>query len=225
MTNVTAIQSGRYRLRLVLADAGGNDLLKVDKHGKLKLVAVLPDEEVPTTNIKALVGCPDPEIPDFAEFCELPQTIPAEAVATSVAVGPDGAYYVGELKGFPAPVGESRIWRIEPNARNAQCGRSPLCTVVFDGFTSIMDLAFGPDGRLNVAQIDDASWFAAEIASDPGDLAGGSVHACDLATRVCEEVASGIPILTSIAYRDDASLWGTTLALVPGLADAVPLGP
>ena len=48
--------------------------------------------------------------------------IPVQPVATSVAIGPDGAYYVGELKGFPAPTGESRVWRIEPGSRNVRCG-------------------------------------------------------------------------------------------------------
>ena len=129
---------------------------------------------------------------------------PAQPVATSVAVGPDGAYYVGELKGFPAPTGYSRVWRIEPGSRNVRCGESEKCTLVLDGFTSIIDLAFGPDGRLNVAQIDDASWLAMEI----GAGVGGSVHACNLATDdvagECDELVDELPILTSITYRGSA---------------------
>lgn len=204
----------------LVADAGGNDLLKVDKHGKVKLVAVLPDEVVSTANIKSLVGCPAGP-PDF---CDLPPMIPAEPVATSIAIGPDGAYYVGELKGFPAPTGESRVWRIAPHARNARCGHSPLCKVAFDDFTSIIDLAFGPDGRLYVAQIDDASWAAVEITEGVGAL-GGSVHACNLTTSSCQTVVSGVPILTSIAFRDDDSLWGATSSLIPGQADVTQLSP
>jgi hypothetical protein len=204
----------------LIADAAGNDLLKVDKHGKVKLVAVFPDQLVSTANIKSLVGCPSGP-PDI---CGLPAMIPAEPVATSVAVGPDGAYYVGELKGFPAPTGASKVWRVAPNARNAKCGKSPLCKVALDGFTSIIDLAFGPDGRLNVAQLDDASWAAIEITDGVGAL-GGSVHACNLATKACQTVVSGIPILTSIAFRGDNSLWGATWSLVPGQADVVQLAP
>lgn len=204
----------------LVADAGGNDLLKVDKHGKVKLVAVLPDQVVSTANIKSLVGCPAGP-PDF---CGLPPMIPAEPVATSVAIGPDGAYYVGELKGFPAPTGASRVWRIAPNARNARCGHSPLCKVALDGFTSIVDLAFGPDGRLYVDQLDDASWAAIEITEGVGAL-GGSVHACNLATSSCQTVVSGAPILTSIAFRADDSLWGATSSLIPGQADVTQLSP
>jgi hypothetical protein len=197
----------------LVVDAGGNTLLKVDKHGKVKLVAVFPEELVSTANVKDIVGC-SPGPPDI---CGLPETIPAQPTPTSVAIGPDGAYYVGELKGFPAPLGESRVWRIAPNARNAECpvGRSPLCSVVLDGFTSIIDMTFGPDGRLYVAQLDDASWFA--LGAE-----GGSVHACTLATGVCEEIVSGIPMLTSITFRGD-DLWGVVFALVPGFTDVVPL--
>lgn len=172
----------------LVVDAGGNSLLTVNKHGKVKLVAVLPEE------------------------------LSAQPVPTSVVVGPDGAYYVGELTGVPAPIGASRIWRIAPNARNARCGRSPLCTVAFDGFTSIIDLAIGPDGRLYVAQLDDASWLALGTPAQ----AGGSVHACNLTTNACETVIDRVPILTSITFRP-SGLWGSILALAPGMADVVKL--
>lgn len=198
----------------LVVDAGGNSLLTVDKHGKVKLVAVFPEELVSTTNAKDIAGCPAGP-PDI---CSLPPMIPAEPVPTSVAVGPDGAYYVGELKGFPSPLGESRVWRIAPNARNARCGQSPLCTVALDGFTSIIDLAFGPEGRLYVVQLDDASDFA--LGSPAAE--GGSVQACNLTTEACQTVIDGVPILTSITFRD-SGLWGSVLALVPGLADVVEL--
>lgn len=210
--------------KALVADAGGNSILLVgdgnspnsDVASRVKLVATLPDELVSTANAKSIFGCPAGP-PDI---CNLPPMIPAQAVATSIAIGPDGAYYVGELKGFPAPTGESRVWRIEPGSRNVRCGQSKKCTLVLDGFTSIIDLAFGPDGRLNVAQIDDASWLAMEF----GQGLGGSVHACNLATKACSELVDGVPILTSITYRGNA-LWGSILALAPGAADVVPLTP
>ncbi len=205
--------------KALVADAGGNDLLLVGP-SRITLVATLPNELVSTANAKAIFGCPAGP-PDI---CNLPPMIPAEAVATSVAVGPDGAYYVGELKGFPSPVGESRVWRIEPGSRYVECGVSKRCKLVLDGFTSIIDLAFGPNGRLNVAQIDDASWLAMEV----GAGVGGSVRSCNLATddvaSECDELVDEVPILTSITYRGNA-LWGSILALVPGEADVVPLTP
>ena len=81
-------------------------------------------------------------------------------------------------------------------------------------------VAIGPDGKLYVAQLEDASWLALE----GGGGVGGSVHACDLATGSCQTVVSHVPILTSIAFRG-STLWGVIWALVPGRADVVPLVP
>jgi len=176
--------------KTLIADAAGNDLLVADEAGRIDWVATFPTQDG------------------------------IQSVPTSVVVGPDGAYYVGELTGFPAPLGLSRVWRIAPGTRHADCGASPACSVVMTGFTSIIDLAFGPDGRLYVDQLDDSSWLAIE----GGGGTGGSVHACDLATGTCQTVVSGLPILTSIAFRG-TTLWGVTFGLVPGLADVHPLTP
>jgi hypothetical protein len=159
--------------RAVVADAGGNDLLIVDQRGNVDWIAAFPNELVPTAAIKSLAGCPT-LTPGFEFICSLPPQMPAEPVTASVAIGPDGAYYVGELKGFPAPVGVSRIWRIKPGTLHAQCGTSPACTVVADGFTSIIDLTFGPDGTLYVVELDEASWAPIEF---PFPGVGGTVNA------------------------------------------------
>lgn len=195
----------------LVADAAGNDLLRVDNQGNVEVLAVFPNELVSTDNIKALAGCPGSGAP----FCFLPPILPAQPVPTSVAVGPDGYYYVGELKGFPAPTGESNIWRVSPDASGALCP-NPDCVKVFDGgFTSIIDLAFDADGALHVAELDENSWFSVEI---PGSGVGGSISACDLGTLVCGNVAAGIPILTAITFGKDGVLWATENALIPGLA-------
>jgi hypothetical protein len=131
----------------LVADAGGNDLLIVDQKGTVDWIAVFPNEPVSTADIKSLAGCPTPA-PALASVCGLPPMMSAQPVSTSVAIGPDGAYYVGELKGFPAPRGRSRVWRIEPGTRHADCASSPACSIVATGFTSIVDLNFGPDGTL-----------------------------------------------------------------------------
>lgn len=175
--------------KTLIADAAGNDLLVADEKGTIDWVATFPEQNG------------------------------AQSVPTSVAIGPDGAYYVGELTGFPAPLGASRIWRVEPGTLHARCGASPSCSVVVSGLTSIIDLVFGPDGKLYVAQLDDNGWPAVE----GGTGAGGSVHACNVALGTCQTVVSRLPMLTSIAFRGDA-LWGAIWALAPGRADVVPLG-
>ncbi|HSL21613.1 MAG TPA: ScyD/ScyE family protein [Vicinamibacterales bacterium] len=205
--------------KALVADAGGNDLLIVDQSGHVDWLAVLPDEVVSTANVKSLAGCPAAP-PDLAFVCGLPATMPAQAVATSIAIGPDGAYYVGELKGFPAPTGESRIWRIEPGALHADCAVSPACTVVADGFTSIVDLAFGPDGTLYVVELDEASWFAVEHGVG---MAGGTVNACDTSTWTCTEVAGQLPMPIAAAVNRSGTVYVAINALVPGAAEVVPL--
>ncbi|HEX6300930.1 MAG TPA: hypothetical protein VF148_10740 [Acidimicrobiia bacterium] len=85
------------------------------------------------------------------------------------------------------------------------------CELVFDGgFTSIIDLAFGPDGNLYVAEMDESSWAAIEIF---GTVAGGTINSCDIATLQCTEVATEIPELTAITFGKDGILWATRNAV------------
>ncbi|HLF42519.1 MAG TPA: ScyD/ScyE family protein [Acidimicrobiia bacterium] len=201
----------------LVVDAGGNDLLKVNKNGRVRVLAVFPDEEVSTANFKQLAGCPNPPDPEPAPPCDMPDTAMAQAVPTSVTIGPDGYYYVGELKGFPGPTGESNIWRISPWASWAQCP-SRHCVKVFDGgFTSIIDLAFHR-GRLYVAELDEASWAAVEIFQSG---VGGTISSCNVRRLTCRVVAEGIPQLTAITFDRHGNLWATRNSLVPGGAEVV----
>ena len=63
-------------------------------------------------------------------------SISVQSVPTSVAVGPDGALYVGELTGVPFRPGTARIWRVVPGKK---------MSLYASGFTNISDIAF--DGR------------------------------------------------------------------------------
>jgi hypothetical protein len=203
----------------LVVDAGGNDLLRIDRAGNIKLLAVFPNEVVSTANIKTQAGCPVPPPAEPEGFCALPPAIPAQPVPTSIAVDRRGYIYVGELKGFPAPAGESNIWRVSPSANAAQCGASPDCVKVFDGgFTSVIDLAFGPDGLLYVAELDEGSWAAVEIFGAP---TGGTINACSVSKGFCYEVAEDVPVLTAIAFDRSGALWATRHALEPGEGEVV----
>jgi len=194
----------------LVADAAANALLIADQSGNVDWIATLPNEVVSTANAKQIFGCPG----SGAGICFAPAAIPAQGVATSIAIGPDGAYYVGELKGFPAPKGESRVWRINPWARHAVCGSSPDCQVVADGFTSIIDLTFGPDGTLYVVELDEESWLAMEF----GQGTGGSVNACNTSTWSCAQIATGLNMLMSATVGRDGTVYVLTNALIPGAA-------
>jgi hypothetical protein len=66
-----------------------------------------------------------------------------DAVPTAVVVGPDGGYYVSELSGMPFTAGAARVYRVVS-------GQTP--EVFLDGFKTITDLSFGPDGSLYVLE-------------------------------------------------------------------------
>jgi len=106
----------------IVTDAGGNDLLRRSRRRGIQTLAVFPDRMV--------------------EFDG--QQIPMQAVPTGVVRGPDGAFYVGQLTGFPFPVGKARVYRVVP-------GRKPQ--IYRRGFTNIIDIAFDARGRLYVLEI------------------------------------------------------------------------
>ncbi|TDO55435.1 hypothetical protein EV651_114131 [Kribbella sp. VKM Ac-2571] len=153
---------------VLVSDAANNDLLRVWPNGHIKTVARLKPR---TVKVPAGLPAKDPEgnpLPPAGT------PILAEAVATSVTVGSDGYWYVGELRGFPATPGTSEIWRIRPGSVGAVC--DPLkpnkgtCKRYADGYTSIVDLAGGPRGQLAVVQLDNASWLQFELG---GSTIGG----------------------------------------------------
>ncbi len=201
----------------LVADAAGNDLLHINNQGHIGVVAVFPTRLASLVSLKLAVNCPNAAA---GPICGLPDNLPAQAVSTSITVGPDGYYYVGELRGFPGPIGESSIWRIAPGASWADCGNTTDCEKIFDGgFTSIIDLALGPDGLLYVVEMDENGWFAAQN----GLGVGGTVNACDLDTLDCVEVATAIPFITAITFGKDGQLWATRMAVVPPLASVIPI--
>jgi hypothetical protein len=114
-----------YRGGWVVADAGANDLLYVSATGRISMLARFPAvaEQVPA----GVFGNP------------APITVEAQAVPTSVAVGPDGALYVGLLRGVPSDPGTADIYRVVP-------GQQPV--IWASGLTTVTAIAFDRQGRL-----------------------------------------------------------------------------
>jgi hypothetical protein len=112
-----------------------------------------------------------------------------DAVPTAVAVGPDGALYVSELSGAPFAAGAARIYRVVP-------GTEP--TVAYEGFKTIMDIAF--DGRaLYVLEYDSAPVFF----GGPGRLT--RINQNGTRTLITDQLAHP----TSVAVGHDHQLYVT----------------
>ena len=129
--------------------------------------------QVPRT-AHALMVTPDGKISTLATFANrqvtAPKTLkmpagaqmPMEPVPDSVTRGPDGAYYVGQLTGFPFPPGGAHIFRVVP-------GKAP--TTFAEGFTNIISLAFDQKGNLYVLEmVKDGLMFAEQGGSMTGRL-------------------------------------------------------
>jgi len=175
--------------RTVLVDAGANDLLSVNSNGKISVLAVFPNRLVP-------FGPPG-------------NMIPMQAVPTSVARGPDGYYYVGQLTGFPFPVGGANVYRVRAR------GGTP--TVYAGGFTNIIDIAFGRYGELYVLEYDKNGILA------PGAI-GSLIRVAPDGTRT--ELAPGM--LTSpggIAIGNDGAIYVTNKSVRNGLGEVLRITP
>lgn len=132
---------------LLISDAAANDLIRWWPNGDAVTVA----------RLKPRVVTPPP---GFGE-----DPIPSEAVATSVTVGPDGYWYVGELRCFPATPGTSQVWRIKPGSVDAVCDpENPWhgsCKRYADGLTSIVDLG-ASHHSVYALSLSKLSWLAFE---------------------------------------------------------------
>ncbi len=176
----------------LVADAANNTLLMVGPAGSVRRVAKFPNEIVSTAHLPFPFPAP---------------AIPAEAVPTTVAIGPDGYAYVGELKGFPFTPGSSRVWRVAPWANDVMCdpgATSGPCTVFLGGMTSVTGLDFGPDGSLYVLSIVKAGVFS---LFSGGDTTGALYR---VKNGVTTELAPGqLPVAGDVAVGRDGTAYVT----------------
>ncbi|PWI17555.1 hypothetical protein DI272_27865 [Streptomyces sp. Act143] len=100
--------------RKIVADAAGNDLVVVSPQGKAKPFTVFPDHDK------------------------------RETVPTSLALGPDGNLYVGELNGLTEKP-TARVWKVDPWTGKILGWKS--------GFGPISGIAFNSGGDLYVSQL------------------------------------------------------------------------
>lgn len=145
-----------------VVDAAANDVLRVSSTGRVSVLARLATK--PETAPAGTLGPGTPAV-----------TIDAQAVPSSITVGPDGALYVGMLRGAPSLPGTAEVDRIVP-------GHKPTRAVT--GLSRVSDIAFDPQGRLVILESSGAGTSGADGALLRANLKGcAPVRASDLEVR------------------------------------------
>jgi hypothetical protein len=146
------------------------------------------------------------DVSTLATFSSRAQGRATDAVPTAVAVGPDGAYYVSELTGIPFAAGAANIYRVVP-------GQAP--TVAWSGFTTVIDIAFGPDGNLYVLEHSTGPVFFA--------LPGRLLKVAPDGTRTT--VIAGLNRPGSVAFGPDGALYVTNNSTSIGTGEVLRIEP
>lgn len=177
---------------VVFADAGGNYVgsIAAGGRGAISTVTVFEDRMV-----------------DAPAFLELPAgtKIPMQSVPDSVAVGPDGSVYVGELTGFPFESGAARVIKVDATGKQ---------TVVATGFTNIMDIAVASDGTIYVLQAVTTSL----LDENPSDGLLVKVAPDGTTTTIAKE---GLVFPGGIAIGPDGDLYVSNFSILPGLGQVI----
>ncbi|MFW6074725.1 MAG: ScyD/ScyE family protein [Chloroflexota bacterium] len=183
----------------VVSDAGMNALLHVNADGEISTLAVFETRMV--------------DAPDFLELPEGEQ-IPMESVPTGVVQGPDGAYYVGELTGFPFPDGAAQVWRVTADGE---------AEVYAEGFTNVIDVAFDADGNMYVLEMLAGGLLNAD-PEDPATLAA-QITMIDAEGEQTEIDSTGLAFATGMAIGPDGMIYVSNLGVVPGMGQVVRVDP
>lgn len=190
----------------VVADAGGNSLLRVpvDAMGgetdtaDIETIAVFPRNPQPFPRF-----IPEGPPPGFM--------FPGDSVPTSIFQDDEGDYLVGELPGFPFQPGAARVWSVDGD------GTEVDPDFYADGFATIIDLAIGPDGHLYVLEIANLGLIAAEFE---GEFRGGLVRYHAETGR--REVLLTDPLFApgGMAFDEDGTLYIANCSVCGDTADA-----
>jgi len=158
---------------LLVTDAGGNSLLNITEAGAISALATFPDVNG------------------------------ADAVPTGISVGPDGAFYVGQLTGVPFDPGSANVFRIDPVTNDK--------TIFATGFTNITDIAWGQDGSLYVLQF-----------SDAGILNGGPGSIQKINTDGTHElIFGGLIAPTGLEIGSDGAFYVTNFSPAAGIGQVL----
>jgi len=167
-----------YRGGWVVADAGANDLLYVSANGRISMLARFPAvaEQLPA----GVLGNPTPI------------TVEAQAVPTSVAIGPGGALYVSLLRGVPSDPGTAYIYRVVP-------GHKPV--VWARGLTSVTAIAFDRQRRLLATEFNTGGLLS------PPTVTGALVRISSNGQMVTTLPVPGLYQPTGVAVSADGTVY------------------
>jgi len=119
-----------------VTDSGANAVLRVDgQTNTITPFAIFPNRENPLFAGGAGIGGPT-----------------MDQVPTGITLGPDGAFYVSTLTGFPFPTGAARVYRLDDGNADGDALDDGESTVFFEGLTTATDLVFEANGDLLVSQ-------------------------------------------------------------------------
>jgi hypothetical protein len=202
---------------IYVADAGGNDIVRVGYDGEISTAAVLPPSEpvVATAELAAMFGFPD---------CVVGQSYAFEPVPTDVERGPDGWLYVSSLPGGPedSSLGlRGTVYKVNPESGEVRMiatgfgGATGIAVDKDSGVVLVAELFGGPDGTGQISAVSSRSGevFATFPVSSPAaiELRNGSVYATADAF-VPDETGNPQPIgkltLWTLTNQNDGNCWG-----------------
>lgn len=190
----------------VVSDAGANALLHVSMDGTISTIAVFPIIEV-----------------EAPPFLGLPPgaMIPMHPVPTSVITGPDGAYYVAQLTGFPFPPGGASVWRIKDENADGDAADEGEFEVFATGFTNIIGVAFDNAGNLYVLEMVVGGLLNAN-PEDPATLVSALTRVSPDGTQTDIPV-EGLIFATGLSIGADDALYVSNMGVMPGMGEVVKL--
>lgn len=185
-----------YQGGFVVADAAANDVVWVQDSGKVSVLGRL------STRLEtAPAGMFGPGTPAMQ--------IRAQAVPSSVAVGPDGAVYVGLLRGVPSLPGTAEVDRIVP-------GKAPQPVVT--GLTRVSDIAFDPQGRLDI--LESGTTGGGDGSTSSGALLRADVHG-SVPVQATDLEVKGLDSPVGLAIDAAGTTYISNDTATPGKADII----